>query len=338
MNDVNSEQVALADAEDLVRRALARSGASPKVAETVARALTQAEAEGLAGVGLSHAITYCEGLEVGRIDGQAEPEISRPAPAIILADAKGGVGHTAFDQIFDDILAVARSEGVVVFSQRNSFTNGALGWFTSRLADEGLVAMAATNCGPALVAGSGATKPVFGTNPMAFAVPRGEGAPLVVDQSSSATAYVNLRLAAASGDAIPEGWALDANGQPTTDAEAALDGVLLPFGGARGGNVALIVEMLAVGLSGSNFSLDAPSFLEGEETPGIGLFVLAIDPVRTAGVGFAGRMGTYLERLASDYGVYLPGEARTAALDRAKREGLTVPVVLMDHIRGRAGE
>lgn len=337
MTDEQADRVTIAEAEELSRRALRRAGASAAVADVMALALARAEAEGLAGVGLAHVVTYCEALAAGRIDGQAEPEISRPAPAVIAVDARGGVGHLGFERAFETMRDTARAEGVAVFSQKNSFTNAALGWFVWRLATKGLVALAATNGGPALLAGSGAREPVFCTNPMAFAVPRGDGPPLVIDQSSSATAYVNLRLAAEAGEPIPEGWALDADGQPTTDAAAALDGVLLPFGGARGGNVALMVELLAAGLSGANFSLDAPSFLDGEATPGIGLFVLAIDPARTGGDGFADRIGAYLDRIASDYGVYVPGAARAEAADAAERDGLRVPSPLIKRIRELAG-
>ncbi|TIT45351.1 MAG: Ldh family oxidoreductase, partial [Mesorhizobium sp.] len=213
-------------------------------------------------VGLSHFIDYLEALEAGRIDGKAEPVITRPALAIYLSDARGGLAHTGFDRTIDGLAKAARLFGVAIFSQKNAYTCGALGYFTGRLAAQGLVSFAATN-GPAVLAGSGSVKPVYCTNPMSFAAPAADGAPLVIDQSSSATAFVNIRKAAEEGKKIPEGWALDVSGNPTTDPAAAMKGAMLAFGGQRGANIALMVEVLAAGLSGANWSLDAPWFTDG---------------------------------------------------------------------------
>lgn len=321
------------DALALARRALAASGAGPAMADVMAEALVEAESEGLAGVGLAHLVTYCEALRAGRIDGAAEPVVSRPAPALFRADAGGGVGHLAFRHCLDDLAAAARAYGVAVFSCTNAFTNAALGWFVARLADRGLVALAATNGGPALLAASGSTRSVFCTNPMAFAAPCAGRPPLLIDQSSSATAFVNIVLAAGRGEPIPEGWALDRDGAPTTDPAAAMTGVLLPFGGARGGNVALLVEVLAAGLAAANWSLDAPSFLEGDCSPGIGLYVQALDPDALAGAGFAGRLAAYLDRIEGGYGAYIPGAGRAAKAAAARHDGLVVPADLLARIR-----
>ena len=140
---------------------------------------------------------------------------------------------------------------------------------------------------------------------------------------------------APSGSAPPAAWAPNPGPQEWALRAAFIDELF--FGGARGGNVALMVEMLAAGLSGGNFSLDAPSFLDGDRTPGIGLFVLAIDPARVGGDTFADRIGAYLDRIANDHGVYVPGEARAAAAARAERDGLAVPAPLMARIRALAG-
>ena len=200
------------------------------VARSIAAAAVSAEADGQPAVGLAHYRDYLSGLETGRIDGQAVPVITRPAGAIILSDARGGAAHPGFDLAFDDLVATARQFGLCMFVQNNAFTCGALGYFAERLAAEGLVALAATN-GPAFLAGAGSTKPVYCTNPLAFAAPVDGGPPLVIDQSSSATAYVNISRAAERGEPIPEGWALDAAGKPTTDARAAMAGALVAFGG-----------------------------------------------------------------------------------------------------------
>lgn len=315
-------QLSLEQAMKLCEMAALGAGANEEAARAIAAASVAAEAEGLSTVGLSHFVDYLEAMEAGRIDGRAEPVLTRPALAVFLSDARGGLAHTGFDRTLGDLAKAARLFGIAVFAQRNAYTCGALGYFTGRLAAHGLVAVAATN-GPALLAGAGSVKPVYCTNPMSFAAPAGDGPPLVIDQSSSATAFVNVRRAAEEGRPIPEGWALDAGGNPTTDPAAAMKGALLAFGGNRGANIALMVEVLAAGLTGANWSLDAPSITEGDRTPGTGLFVAAIEPKLFA-PDFEPRLTDQLERLRRRYGVHIPGRARAEATEKAEARGITV--------------
>ena len=144
---------------------------------------------------------------------------------------------------------------------------------------------------------AGARTPVYCTNPFAFAAPVDDGPPLLIDQASSATAFVELRRYADRGEALPPGWAVDADGRPTTDPNAALRGALLAFGGARGANIALMVEVMAAGLAGANWALDAPSFTSGDRSPGAGLTVVAIAPALLA-PDFPSRLRLELDRLA----------------------------------------
>ncbi|MFH1795497.1 MAG: Ldh family oxidoreductase [Pseudomonadota bacterium] len=333
MSTPTTERISLKEAERLCIDAAIAAGASAPAAESIARAAVAAEAEGQPTVGLKHFIDYLDALEAGRIDGTATPLISRPAPAVILSDAGGGTAHLGFDMAFEDLAAVAETFGVAIFSQKNAYTAGALGYFVGRLAQRGLVGLAATN-GPALLAGSGTTKPVFSTNPLAFAAPTEHGPSLLIDQSSSATAYVNIRAAAERGEAIPDGWALGPDGQPTTDPQAAMRGALVAFGGARGANIALMVEVLAAGLSGANWSLDAPSFAEGGKSPGSGLFVLAIDP-RLFSDGFARRTGRHLDKLSNQFGLHVPGEAKARQQAKSDRDGVAVDTAVLARIRSQ---
>lgn len=324
--------LSLDEAQALCERAALALGASAVTARSLAVSIVAAEADGQPSVGFAHFLDYLDALAAGRIDGKAEPEITRPAPAIFLSDARGGIAHSGFDRAFDDLVAIARSFGLALFVQKNAFTCGALGFFAGRLAQQGLVALAATN-GPAIVAPQGAAKPVYCTNPLSFAAPRAGGPPLLIDQSSSATAFVNVRAAAEAGRPIPPGWAIDAEGLPTTDAGAAVKGALLAFGGSRGANIALMVEVLAAGLSGANWSLDAPPFGTGSEGPGTGLFVLALD-AKLIDTGFEERMAAQTARLSRDFGVHVPGLAKAEARGRAAREGISVAKEIVDRIAG----
>jgi len=304
-----TRRLSLEEATGLAARAARAVGLNDEAAQSLARATVSADAHGKSAIGFGHLLDYLAALREGRIDGRAEPLITSPAPAAIHCDARGGVAQLGFDRVFDDLLRRARTFGIALFAEKGSYTTGELGYYPRRLAEAGLVALAATS-GPALMTVAGARKPVYCTNPLAFAAPVADGPPLLIDQASSATAYVELRRYADRGEALPPGWAVDADGQPTTDPQSALRGALLAFGGARGANIALLVEVLAAGLTGANWALDAPSFTEGDRSPGAGLTVVAIAPALLA-PDFAQRLRLEVDRLARS-GVHVPGR-RTAA-------------------------
>jgi (2R)-3-sulfolactate dehydrogenase (NADP+) len=320
----------LAHAHEFAVAALLGAGANPAMAASLARATVDAEARSPSAAGFSHLVDYLESLVAGRINNKAEPRRTDPAAALIRVDANGGIAQLGFDLAFDDLTGKAKALGIALFAQFNSYTSGELGDYVFRLAQQGLVGLAATN-GPALIAGSRGTKPVYCTNPLAFAAPRKNGAPLLIDQSSSATAFATIREAVARDEPIPAGWAVDARGQPTTDAKEAMKGAMLAFGGARGANVALMVEVLAAGLSGANWSLDAPDFMSGDRTPGSGLTVIAIAP-SLLDEGFEDRLDAQLARLSGGYGVHVPGMSKFDALNRASQHGIRLPSALVSRI------
>jgi (2R)-3-sulfolactate dehydrogenase (NADP+) len=319
-----TRRFALQAATDLAARAIRAAGASDEVALSLARATVSANAHGKGSSGFSHLMDYLSALRAGRIVGDAEPVVTSPAPAAIHCDAKGGIAQVGFDRAFDSLSERARTFGIALFAQNGSYTTGELGYYPRRLADAGLVAFAATS-GPALMTVSGAKTPVYCTNPIAFAAPLDEGPPLLIDQASSATAFVQLRHYAERGEALPVGWAVNAEGEPTTDPQAALRGALLAFGGARGANIALMVEVMAAGLAGANWALDAPSFLSGDRSPGAGLLVIVITPSLLA-PDFPQRLRLQLDRLAT-LGVHIPGR-------RAAATEIELPDALAAEIEG----
>ncbi|QHE92537.1 Ldh family oxidoreductase [Pandoraea fibrosis] len=296
------------EARALARRAALAAGANEQTATSLANATVAAERAGHRSVGFAHLPDYLEGLSSGRIAGTARPEIRFPAPTTIRVDADAGIAQLGFDLTFDKLVENARQFGVALFLQGNSFTVGELGYYTRRLAEAGLVCLATSN-GPAMVTTPQSRQPVFGTNPMSFAAPVAGGVPLVIDQASSATAFVNIRDAATRGETIPETWALDTAGEPTTDSRSALSGMLLAFGGARGANIALMVEILSAGMTGANWSLDTPSFQHGAQSPGVGLFIVAIDPAILA-PDLPDRLTSQIERLSAK-GIYIAGRGET---------------------------
>jgi (2R)-3-sulfolactate dehydrogenase (NADP+) len=308
---MDARRLSLADAESLAVDAARAVGVNAPQARALARATVAAEAIGRRAVGFAHLPDYLEAFLAGRIRGDAEPELSFPVPALIACDAREGIAQLGFDLAFADLTHRARAYGLAAFALSNAFTAGEVGYYPRRLAEAGLVAFAAAN-GPALITVPGAdATPVYCTNPFAFAAPVEGRPPLLIDQSSSAAAFVELRRRALADEPLPKGWAVDSDGRPTTDARAALKGALLAFGGARGANIALMVETLAAGLTGANWSLDAPAFEAGAASPGAGLFVAAIDPQALA-PRLPRRLRDQLDRLAA-LGVHAPGRSRTAA-------------------------
>ncbi|WP_104063619.1 Ldh family oxidoreductase [Arthrobacter sp. 4R501] len=309
MTNIRSEELT-----EICRRALERAGADSSAAEILAKATVEAELVGNRAVGVAHLFDYLDGYRSGRIATNVQPRIHRSAPAVIDVDASNGLAQTAFEAALADLLEAAREAGIAALWIRRSYTCGELGYYARRLAQEGFIAMASANS-PALMSIGGSPQPVLGTNPLAYGIPRPGKMPFVIDQASSSTAYVNIKRAAEKDEPIPAGWALARNGEPTQNASEALQGTLLPFGGHRGGNVALLMEVLAT-LSGATFSIDAAPFDHGAVSPGIGVFLLAIDPARFT--GSVDRIGKQLEYLRDEHQVRLPALELTALPDHVE--------------------
>jgi (2R)-3-sulfolactate dehydrogenase (NADP+) len=292
----------------LSQDALTKVGAHSDDARIMAEATVEAERVGNRAVGVAHLFDYIDGYSNGRIAKHSRPVVRRAASAVIDVDAGRGLAQSAFLAAFADLQRTIGEAGVATLWIRNAFTCGELGFYVRRLAEQGFIAVAAANS-PALMSLGGAPTSVLGTNPLAYGIPRPGALPVVIDQASSSTAFVNIRRAAETGDPIPAGWALGPDGNQTQDAGAALQGTLLPFGSHRGGNIALLVEILAT-LSGASFSLDAAPFDRGTASPGIGVFVLGIDPGNFD--GSIDRLSRHLESLRDDHQVRLPAVELTS--------------------------
>jgi LDH2 family malate/lactate/ureidoglycolate dehydrogenase len=305
------------------------AGASKPSARALVDATLSAARFGPATLGFPHMLDYLNSFREGRINRDPAPKVTRPFPAFLFSDADRGIAQLGFDYAFEDLAEAARSFGLAIFSQANSYTTGELGYYVRRLAKAGLAGIAATNANAMLVANAGGPA-VYSTNPVAFGFPLGDGMPpLIIDQASSATAYVNIIAAQAEGRAIPQGWAVDADGADTCDPEKALVGALLPFGGRKGANLALMVEMLSAGISGGNWSLDTPSFRSGDLSPAVGLTVIAMMPGPT-GLDHADRAGKQVRRL-QDLGVYVPGVS-SAWHDRSQQANIRMPRAIFEAV------
>jgi (2R)-3-sulfolactate dehydrogenase (NADP+) len=321
----------LVQAEGLVVRTLTRCRTNIDVARSVARALIAAESDGLKGHGLSRVPMYAAQAKARKIDGTFKLLATHPRPGLIAIDAGYGFAFPAIELAEAELRVIAPRQGIAAAAIRKSSHCGAAGHPVERLANTGLVALMFANT-PGAMAPWGGSKALFGTNPVAFACPLAGRAPLVVDLSLSKVARGNVMTAKQRGEAIPEGWALDEDGRPTTDPDAALRGTMAPMGDAKGTALALMVELLAAGLTGANFAAEASSYLDAAGPPsGTGQLLLAFDPDAFGGDAPA-RFGLLAQAIEAQPGARLPGMRRLKAREKAKAEGVMISESLLAEI------
>ncbi len=301
--------VTLDDIEDLTRKALERHGALPWIAASVAHAVREAEAVGNKICGLYYLESYCVQLTTGRVNVDVEPDVARPRPGAVVVDAKLGFAQPAFARGLPQALEAARENGTASLAVGHAHTCTSLGYFTEQIAREGLIALGMTNAS-AIVAPPGGKTRVLGTNPIAFSVPDGKGGvAMQFDQSTTTVALGKITMAKAAGERIPEGWAVDAEGNPTTDPEAALGGSLLSMGGYKGWGFGLMAELLAAGMTGGVVSRDSAALKAPEGAPhDLGQFYLLMDP--TVSGDFTDRLTQVANAVAQDEGARMPGQVK----------------------------
>jgi len=330
-------QIGLAALEELIVAALAQNRTGTQAAQSVARALTLAEADGQSGHGLSRVPAYAAQAASGKVNGHAVPERIRAGNAAVRIDACNGFAFPALDLAVDEIAGLLPAAGIAVAAVTRSHHFGAAGLSAEALAERGFAALVFGNS-PKAIAPWGGKSGIFGTNPIAFAAPRKDAAPLVIDLSLSKVARGKVMVAAQRGEPIPQGWALDADGNPTTDAKAALNGTMVPMGDAKGAALVMMVEVLAAAVTGANFGFEASSFFTPEgPPPGVGQLVIGIDPGPLSGGGFEDRLEVLATAILAQPGTRMPGDRRRAAREAARQDGVKVPLALLREVEQLAG-
>ena len=325
--------LATARAETLVTRALVRHHTGEANATLVAQALVAAEIDGRRGHGLSRTPAYAAQAASGKVDGHAQPRVIRHASAALRVDAGNGFAFPAMARAVEALVALTPKTGIAAAGVFRSHHSGQAGYHVERLAEQGLIGLLFGNS-PHAIAPWGGHKGLFGTNPIAFAAPRQGEPPLLMDLSLSKVARGKVMVAAKEGRDIPKGWALNADGHTTTDAQAALKGTMLPMGDAKGAVLVMMVEILAATLTGANHGFEAGSFFDAEgEPPGVGQFLMAMDPKAFCGEAFAPRLETLIAAVLDQPGTRLPGGGRMERRENAKRDGIAVPVALYDQLQ-----
>ncbi len=328
----DSVRLTLAEAENLCVRALLASNVSEANARSTANALVCAEADGQKGHGLSRIPSYVGQALSGKVDGLAVPSLSRPGTALLRVNAKSGFAYPAMDLAAESLPTIAGVTGVASACIYNSHHLGQAGAHAERLANAGLVTLVFTNS-PKAINFWGGREPMMGTNPIAFAAPRTNAEPLVIDLALSKVARGKILAAKNAGEKIPDSWALNADGKPTDDPAEAMQGSMLPIGDAKGAALVLMVELLAAALTGSNFGYEASSFFDAEgDSPGIGHTIIVFDPGMASGGRFAERMDNVIAAIEHTDGARLPGTSRLEHRQKAAENGMTIASALYKNI------
>jgi (2R)-3-sulfolactate dehydrogenase (NADP+) len=327
--------ISIADLTALAAAALKAHGASDNMARVAAKFLVAANVQGLATHGVMRVASYCGHLDVQRANGRAVPKIVNEKPAACLIDAGNGLGFEACELSVEQAVKRARARGTGFAGVTNSHHCGALGILLEPVAAAGMVGLAFSNASAAIMPWGG-TRPLFGTNPVAAIFGRRNAPPIVVDLSLTQVTRGQIMLMAKEGKPLPEGWGMDKDGKPTTDAQKILvGGSLYAVGGLKGTMLALAVELLCCALTGAALSHEVASMHTNEGPPlRLGQAFLAVDPGALAGSDvYFERVETLVAAILSDDGVRLPGDRRYALAAQAEQNGVEIDADLEQQLR-----
>ena len=328
------ETLALADLTELLQRIFEQHGTSSEVAQVLAHNCASAQRDGAHSHGVFRIPGYLSSLASGWVDGRAVPVVEDVASGFVRVDAANGFAQPALAAARGLLVEKARSAGIAVLAIRNSHHFAALWPDVEPFAEEGLVALSVVNSMTCVVP-HGAQRPLFGTNPIAFAAPRAGGEPIVFDLATSAIAHGDVQIAARQGQMLPECMGVDSLGQPTRDPKAILNGgALLPFGGHKGSALSMMVELLSAALTGGNFSFEFDwSNHPGAQTPWTGQLLIVIDPSKTAGNHFASRSEALVQQMRGVGLQRMPGDRRYQERAKSLAEGITLPAAELARLR-----
>jgi LDH2 family malate/lactate/ureidoglycolate dehydrogenase len=327
----------------LATRALQGAGVSEGDARDAARILVLGDLFGHHTHGVSRLESYCDRLAIGGIDPRAEIRVEHVAPGMVRVDGANGVGPAVGMRALNAGLEAARTNGIAIAFARASNHFGACGPYSWIAAEQGFASLVASNATPT-IAPTGGLDTRVGNNPLAIGVPRPGAAPIILDMAMSVAARAKIRNAVKAGKSIPETWATDRAGNPTTDPAAAIDGFLLPFGGYKGYGLALMVDLFAGVLSGASYLTRVNSWIdEPHLEQKIGHFFIVIDTARLGNAEWLAERVNDFVAIVHDTPpakagtpVRLPGEAEVANLVRQRRDGIDIDAALIAKLEGYA--
>ena len=307
---MSTRDLSLNEIYSLAKNVMLANGCDTANAEALADIICRAERDGSHSHGLFRVPGYVKALRSGKVDGKAKPTIRHLTPAVIQVDGHGCFAPLAQAVGLPALTKATEKIGIAALSLVGVHHFAALWPETEYLADRGFVGIACTAYMPS-VAPAGSNEALFGTNPLSFAWPRPGHNPVVYDMATASMAMGDVQIAARDGREVPLGTGLDANGQPTTDPAAIAKGVLLPFGGYKGSAIAMMVELLAAGMTGEQFSFEARDTDNKDGGPPRGgEMIIGMSPAIIAGDGWQYHVEGFVQKLSNIDGVRMPGARR----------------------------
>ena len=307
---MSTRDLSLDEIYSLAKNVMLANGCDTANAEALADIICRAERDGSHSHGLFRVPGYVKALRSGKVDGKAKPTIRHLTPAVIQVEGHGCFAPLAQAVGLPALTEATETIGIAALSLVGVHHFAALWPETEYLADRGFVGIACTAYMPA-VAPAGSNEALFGTNPLSFAWPRPGHNPVVYDMATASMAMGDVQIAARDGREVPLGTGLDANGQPTTDPAAIAKGVLLPFGGYKGSAIAMMVELLAAGMTGEQFSFEARDTDNKDGGPPRGgEMIIGMSPAIIAGDGWQEHVEGFVQKLSNLDGVRMPGARR----------------------------
>ncbi len=333
-------QVPLKELEALLANALRTNGCSDSVARILAANCAGAEVAQSFSHGVFRMDGYISTLRSGWVDGRAIPIVEDVAPGCLRVNGANGFAQPALAAARPAFVDKIRKQGIALLAIRDSHHFGALWPDVEPFATEGLLAISMVNSFSCAIP-AGATRPLLGTNPLAFAAPVEGRPPFVFDFATTAMANGDVQIAAREGRILPPGVGVDRHGEPTLDPAAILaGGALVPFGGHKGSAISLMIEMMVAGLSGGNFSFDFDwTPYPGAQTPRTGQIIIGIDPSQSDATGFARRSRVLIDELAKSGLNRYPGARRATSFgSHDESTPVAVPMEMLDRLQRYAME
>jgi LDH2 family malate/lactate/ureidoglycolate dehydrogenase len=311
----NIVKIPLNEIHPLAYDVLVGAGYDAAHANAIAKMLYTCQLDDCQSHGLFRLFMCIQTIKAGKIDGAAVPDMTQTGKAIVKADAQGGMSLLAMEAAIPQLIEKTREFGIAAVAINRCFHFSALWPEVERLSDAGLAAMAMVPS-HSWVAPAGGTRGTLGTNPLAFSWPRKDKTPFTFDFATSAFARGEIELYKRAGKPLPDGVAVDVNGNPTNDPDAAMSGAMLTFGGYKGSALSIMIELMAGPLIDDMTSLESMEFAQGQGgAPYHGEIILAFDPAQFSG-GKLAENDARAERLFADIvdqGARLPSQRRFAA-------------------------
>ena len=336
----SAETIDVPSLTQLSADAFRNAGLSFGDAEFSARILVDADMMGLSTHGVVRIPVYADRMRRGGVDPNAVVSVDKRAPSLAIVHGNNGLGTVVGSRALEAALAMVAEIGIAYVGCRNSNHFGALAPYGLNACDAGFILIAGTNASTTM-APWGGKETRIGNNPLCIAAPCADGIHIILDMAMSVAARGKIRAAQKAGVPIPEGWATDGSGAPTTDASEALAGFLLPVGGHKGSGLSVAVDILSGVLTGASFLSDVSSWSENPDAPsGVGHFFLLIDPEKLLGPdAFAVAMDRFKSIVlstppaSSTSPVVLPGQREQERRRAAKKDGVRVPGDLLASIK-----